>query len=256
MEFKSWLSFHWFEDKTKRGYRYIHDAEVNIFFDTILETSKSRERFFPKDKLLWRSQLGNDWSPIIENGEEVAEVHAPLSPERMKPLSYKATEGRANPKGIPCLYLATDKETAMSEVRPWIGSYISVGQFKVIKDLKLIDCSVHHDKGVAIYFEEPEPPKREEAVWADVDRAFSRPVTPNDDVGDYVPTQILAELFKKNGYDGLIYKSNLGKGFNVAIFDLDVAELINCSLFTVKQVNLSFSETSNPYFVRKHNDLD
>jgi len=116
----------------------------------------------------------------------------------------------------------------------------------------LVDCSVHHNKkqGFPIYLKEPEPSKREEAVWADVDRAFSEPVTPNDDVGDYVPTQILAELFKKNGYDGLIYKSNLAKGFNVAIFDLEVAELIKCSLFTVKQVNLTFSEASNPYFVR------
>lgn len=80
------------------------------------------------------------------------------------------------------------------------------------------------------------------------------PVTLNDDVGDYVSTQILAELFKNNGYDGLIYKSNLGKGFNVSIFDLEVAELINCFLFKVKQVNLTFSEAGNPYFVRTHCD--
>lgn len=133
MEFKSYQSFHRFEYKTKRENRYIHDAEVRTFLEAILVTSKSRERSFAKDKFLWRAQLGNDWSPIIQNGEEVAEEPAPFSAERMKPLLYKATEGKANPKGIPCLYLATDKETAMSEVRPWIGSYISVGQFKVMK---------------------------------------------------------------------------------------------------------------------------
>ena len=48
----------------------------------------------------------------------------------MKPLGGRATDGRANPRGIPCLYLATTKETAMSEVRPWIGSYVSAGQFE------------------------------------------------------------------------------------------------------------------------------
>lgn len=52
--------------------------------------------------------------------------------------------------------------------------------------------------------------------------------------------------------DGLIYKSNLAKGFNVAVFDLGAAELINCSLFKVKEVNLAFSEESNPYYIRKH----
>lgn len=40
----------------------------------------------------------------------------------MKPLSNSASEGRANPKGIPYLYVATDKETAMSEVRPSLGA--------------------------------------------------------------------------------------------------------------------------------------
>lgn len=54
----------------------------------------------------------------------------------MKPLRDKASEGRANPKGIPYLYLATTKEAPMSEVRPWIGSDISVGQFKLISQLQ------------------------------------------------------------------------------------------------------------------------
>ena len=45
----------------------------------------------------------------------------------MKPLERIALEGRTNPKGIPYLYLSSKKETAMSEVRPWIGGYISLG---------------------------------------------------------------------------------------------------------------------------------
>src|ERR1039458_6332974 len=36
----------------------------------------------------------------------------------MKPKPEKAKEGRVNPKGIPCLHLATHEDTAMSEVRP------------------------------------------------------------------------------------------------------------------------------------------
>jgi RES domain-containing protein len=31
----------------------------------------------------------------------------------MKPILAKATDGRANPRGIPCLYLATKKDTAV-----------------------------------------------------------------------------------------------------------------------------------------------
>src|SRR5262252_4924229 len=49
-------------------------------------------------------------------------------------------------------------------------------------------------------------------------------------------TQIIAELFKRHGFDGVAYKSSLGPGHNIAFFDLDAADLINCFLFEVKSV--------------------
>ena len=63
-----------------------------------------------------------------EEGEEVDTYDVPtcFAPNRMKPLVNKAIEGRINPKGIPYLYLSTKKETAMSEVRPWIGAAIAL----------------------------------------------------------------------------------------------------------------------------------
>jgi hypothetical protein len=143
----------------------------------------------------------------------------------MKPITSEAPEGRANPKGILYLYLATRKETAMAEVRPWLGSYISVAQFRTLKDMVLIDCSIHHIRNV-IYWKEPEDPiEREEAVWSDIDKAFSKPITSNDRSADYIPTQIIADLFKTNGFDGVYYKSLLYEGFNVALFDINSAKL-------------------------------
>lgn len=97
----------------------------------------------------------------------------------MKPLPYSAQEGRVNPKGIPCLYLATDKETAMAEVRPWIGTTISAGPFRMARDLTVIDFSVGHDSKLNFFLEEePSAAEREKSVWAQVDRAFSEPTRP------------------------------------------------------------------------------
>jgi hypothetical protein len=45
------------------------------------------------------------WDRLGEDGEIVLE--APLPAEEMKPLRVKAQEGRANPKGIPRLYIAS-----------------------------------------------------------------------------------------------------------------------------------------------------
>ena len=193
------------------------------------KTSEAHEKNRLKlGRNFWRAQLGSEW--LEETVDEP--IQLPLSPERMKPVQYEASEGRANPKGIPCLYLATDKETAMAEVRPWIHSDISVWQFKTVRELRLINCSVHAPKrgGYIIYFEEPDEKKREKAVWADIDRAFSRPVTPSDKSSDYVPTQIIAELFKSNGFDGLFYKSSLSDGFNLALFDISTAAVGNFAL--------------------------
>jgi hypothetical protein len=172
----------------------------------------------------------------------------------MKPLAHSASEGRLNPKGIPCFYLATDKDTAMAEVRPWIGSYISVGRFKTLRDLVLVNCAVEHDPFSHIYTEEPGPAEREKAVWAYVDRAFSQPVSVNESSAGYAPTQILAEAFRSHGYDGVVYKSLLGKGFNVALFDIDAAALANCFLYQVKSVAFQFDEAGNPYSIPKYSE--
>ena len=163
----------------------------------------------------------------------------------MKPLIGRATEGRVNPKGIPYLYLATDRDTALAEVRPWIGSFISIGQFKTLRELRIVNCTTDR-KGFHISLEgEPSPQAREEAVWAHIDRAFATPVSPSDDVADYVPTQIIAERFKANKFDGVAYRSSLGGGHNIALFDLDAAELIKPFLFQVKKITFDFEEVAN-----------
>ena len=83
---------------------------------------------------------------------------------------------------------------------------------------------------------EPSPERREKSVWDDIDRAFAKPVERNDDLADYAPTQIIAELFKAEGFDGIAYRSALGTGYNVALFDIDTAKLKNRSLSEVKSV--------------------
>lgn len=249
--FKSVHSYRSFESTVKSHSRYFYDDELEDFFQIILETSKTRVDNILKGTILWRSQIGNDWEPYCEGKEHVADVECPLDNGRMKPTANVAHEGRANPKGIPYLYLSTDMDTSMAEVRPWIGSYISAGQFKILKDISFVNCT-SDDKRSMVYLKEPDSKEKEIAVWRDIDRAFSRPITRNENAADYIPTQILAELFKKNGFDGIAYRSSLGKGHNFALFDLNAADIINCTLFEVKKVSFDFSQSSNTYFVSKY----
>lgn len=250
-EFTSYRDFQNFQQHVLRESRYVLDDFARSFLDIVLATSAGRRQEFPEGRIFWRAQEGHGWDSIQQDDDEF-EVPGPHSQDRMRPRSHVATEGRANPKGIPCLYLATDEETAMAEVRPSVGSYVSVGQFKTFRPLTLFDCSVGHDSRFTFFFEEPDGEERERAVWNDIDRAFSEPVTVGDSTADYAPTQIISEIFKREGYDGVVYKSNLGSGLNLALFDLNAADIINCFLYRVKSVVFEFDQAANPYFVQKY----
>lgn len=254
-EFKSWRSYWEFERTVIQRTRYVYGPEVKLFLDTVRQTAEKRIEVLPPEMLLWRAQLGNDWEPINQDGEHIGDAPAPYSPKRMKPLTECATEGRANPKQILCLYLATNRDTALAEVRPWVESFISVGQFKTIRELRIVNCTTDR-QGSHVYWKEPSAEEREESVWAHIDEAFARPGGRTDVVADYVPTQIIAELFKIQGLDGIAYRSSLSAGHNIVLFDIDAAEMINCFLFQVKSMRFEFHESANPYFIRKHYDKD
>jgi hypothetical protein len=189
--------------------------------------------------------VGNDWS--TDNDEDNA---CPFRSARMKPLPYQASEGRANPKGIPYLYTATDHDTAIAEVRPWVGALVSVAEMRVQREVTIVNC-ISPYRRLTVRATEPPAPERERAVWKDIDTAFSRPVTPHEHIADYVPTQVLAEFFRSQGLDGIEYRSSVGPKSNIMFFDLGVAEVVACGLFQVNGVKYNSIEASNPYFIRK-----
>ena len=244
-EFRSWEGYEVFVRIVTREARYILDGEVKEFLEVVLATCPPRILSVPLGTTYWRAQLGHAWGKALPPYEKL-DARVPFPPARMIPLPHVASEGRVNPKGISFLHLASDNETSISEVRPWVGKFVSTARFKTTKPLTLIDCSVAHSDDYVVYFDEPSPPEREQAVWRDIDRAFSQPVNPDDSTAEYVPTQILAELFRKNRFDGVMYKSCLGPGSNIALFDVSTAKLVDRSLYSVEGVKFSFTESGKP----------
>ncbi len=241
--FKSWLSYFYFERSIKKAARFIYDSDTRDFLETILDTGQSRIKKIKAGSKLWRSQLDHEWRTFDNNGQEIEE-RVPYDKDRMKPPPESAKEGRVNPSGIPCLYLSDHRETAMAEVRPWIGQYISLAQFKVVNELRIIDCSSDKQNLLPDSLpEQPSPEEREIAVWHDINEVFSKPVIADESSVDYIPTQVISELFKNNGLNGIAYRSSLGKGRNIALFELDMAEWINPStLWETKNICFDFSK--------------
>jgi hypothetical protein len=188
MFFESWNGYQSYATTVKYNRRYIFDGGVDQFLKVVAETSKGRAKYIKEGTYLWRAQKGFDMKPYKTNSDEEIDFECPYLSKRMKPLYHCAKEGRANPKGIPHLYLSDCKNTAMSEVRPWLGAVISLGIFKVTKKLSVVDCSANISGVKQLYLENPQPEIREKTVWRDINQAFSKPVGNNEDRSEYVPT--------------------------------------------------------------------
>jgi len=250
MSFKSWRSYSDFSHSVRSKQRYILDEESKNFLDSIIDTCQNRITTLKMGTIVFRAQNGHSLRPFYQTDPETEEniyiddLAHPYSFERMKPLVDSALEGRVNSKGIPCLYVASDKETAMSEVRPWLSSIISVGSLKLTKDINILDFSVEHGKrNFSILFKK-EPTQEEivNAVWVDIDNAYSKPTKASDSKSDYAPTQVISEYIKSKGYDGIAYKSSLAEGHNLALFDLEVADVVDCSIYEASKIQFDFKE--------------
>lgn len=242
MGFKTPDDFFHFSLCVTHQFRYALSEECQLFLQNVTESVTTRVAQLDAGAEFWRSQIGLQ---IVPDGEDELVYHAyPYDKERMTPSSEFVTDGRVNPRGITALYLSSTKETAMSEVRPWLKAEISCARFRTTRDLRIVDCSKHADKNL-LGWDAASPEDIQKAVWGAIDRGFSRPVDSARGSTEYIPTQILSELFKSLGFDGVGYKSALhDEGYNLALFNVDMAEMVDCQLFDTKRIDYEFSEAS------------
>lgn len=227
-EFVSAYDYERFEKSVYRKARFVHDDETRQFLSTVMETSKSRVVEIPKNSKLCRAQLGSTPRMEYPGTDHEFEVPGAHSPERMQ----------------------------CRRIRPWVGAEISLAQFIVLRDCRVVDCS--RDKRRSLNFslrgKKPEfnAEQKEAEVWGEIAYAFSKPVVPREPIADYIATQILAEAFRARGFDGVVYKSGLAKGHNVALSDIDLANLMMCGLQETKDVKYEFDQADNPYYIIKY----
>src|ERR1700691_1001857 len=170
-DFKSHSSYRDFAFSVRRCWRYVRTPEDHSFAEAVLATSSGKSQEVPAGQTVWRAQVGY-------TVQKFGEIEVPFSPERMKPppdwlLEGRAPEGRINPQGIPFLYVATNMEAAIGEVRPCLGALVSVAELRTNRQLRLINCTTDERIPNIIYFAEPNGDERTLAVWRDMDRAFS-----------------------------------------------------------------------------------
>lgn len=235
------INFREFRDEVLYRQRYIRSQTCDAFLSRIRRSVRERIEMLPAGETFWRAQIGHDW----ESGDEEAQRRRmPLQNERMKPWIDKAFEGRVNPKGISCLYLATSEYVAMSEVRPWIGTTLSLARFRTVRALRIVDCSLFHT--LTETAPDSHSANSDEHVWRDIDQAFAQPLLRSDNTAFYAPTQLIAEFFRLEGFEGIIYGSAFSEtGRNMALFDINAAEQVDANLFEVTGANFNFAPVTS-----------
>jgi hypothetical protein len=202
---------------------------------------------------LWRAQLGceEDKSPPLDEDGSTLDIAVAFCAARMVPNVQFASDGRVSPRGVVTLYAALDEATAVAEVRPHVGAAVTLAEFRAQRPLRLVDCHKDHDRSPFWSISGKRSPIAE--AWIELNRAFARPLYDLARTDLYAPTQIVSEWFRRAGFDGLAFKSSLGPGINVALFDVQSARLVRARVVEVDSIRVGYHDSQ---FQREWQDGD
>ncbi|MDR0853635.1 MAG: RES family NAD+ phosphorylase [Clostridiales Family XIII bacterium] len=221
--------FSWsdFTKSIKENNRF-HTNHIN---ESILEIFCSERKIYKADEFLYRARISN---------------HEMLTEKQMgAPKPRQATSGRANPEGISCLYLTSDVDTALNEVRAGVHDIVYVGKFIAKKDIEVVDL-----KNIDRLSPFGNIDKTLHAVnrksLARIANEIARPLRRNDSPLDYLPTQYISDFIKSKGHSGIEYKSTMSSdGYNVAVFDESDYECIGVVAYEIKSLEYAYEELTD-----------
>jgi hypothetical protein len=157
--------------------------------------------------------------------DEAREISNNPADQLAAPPNEKARAGRMNPEGVPVFYGAFDRETCVAELRPAVGGSVISGQFKLTRDLRVLDFKRLEDayEHAPLSLFDPESRlkiERRKFLTTFHDKIKS-PVLPKQE-HEYLTTQVIAEYLSTQytpRIDGVIFSSaqNSG-GLNIVLF--------------------------------------
>jgi hypothetical protein len=120
-----------------------------------------------------------------------------------------------NAAGVAVFYGATDPDVALAEVRPPIGCKVLIGCFEVIRPLRLLDLpaldELRDDNG-SLFDDAHRRWLKRAHFLRGLSWRLSKPVLPNDQPAEYLPTQAIADFLATAEcpplpLDGIVYRS-------------------------------------------------
>lgn len=197
------------------------------FFNTQFKLSKETP--------LFRARLHHQSGMVVYKTEEMT-----------CPPKEFASGGRANPSGIPFLYLSDNPETILYEVRASYLDELSVGTFELnpeFASIKLVDFT----EDTTLFqpnFSSINKTIKAKLLRQKISSDLSKPMRRYDSELEYIPTQFICEFIKVfTGAFGIRFSSSLHpKGNNVVLFDQNLMTCISVKKIKINSVNLQGME--------------
>lgn len=201
-----------------------------------LEQDIDRERLTGLLAMLLETSVPKTWYRArIRTGDNTF-----LIGEMSAPPKHLASHGRANPAGIPYLYLGSRPDTAAAEIRPHTGEVACIAEF-TIPDIRAVD--LRNPRGFVSPFVLGDASKigqlrADLPLLERLGGELTRPVLPQRAAIDYIPSQYLCEFIKKSGFDGVLYRSSVSEGINLALFAPATAVGGAVTLYNITRVSV------------------
>lgn len=215
---------------------------------------KHRNRFFPNDApdKSFLEPFGNYIGKILKKGSQKfyrARINTSDKPFKIsamgKPPKNLVSNGRANPVGIPYLYVASSIDTAIAEIRGHKGEVLTIVEYQMKTYLDLAD--LRDPKNTISPFELNEENELE-MIYKNMPfltllgNELSKPIIPRVANLEYLPSQYLCELLKHIGFHGIIYKSSISDGNNYVIFKDKRLKSVNTYQYQIVDVTTESEE--------------
>ncbi len=223
---------HWetLKDKLKWEQRYILDLDSLKDFEW--------DRFF-NDFFIYNYTVPFYRARIHHNESENAYQCSKMG----SPDKTKVSSGRANPQGIPYLYLSRDKETTFYETRALFKDEVSIGEFRIREDeeLYLVDFT---EKASAyegyVGLEDLKYYTKKILLKELISKDLSKPIRRYDSEIEYVPTQFICEFDRNmSKADGIIFDSSLHEGGkNIVLFNPHKVNCVKVEKHLVNRLNI------------------
>ncbi len=205
------------------------------FLDVAIDLDRLRQLL----DMLLAPELPQKWYRArIRIEDDVFQIEQMGAPPRRRSL-----HGRANPAGIPYLYLGSLPDTAVAEIRPHTGEFACVADF-TIPEIKAVDLRNPRKLVSPFILTDASEIGQLRADLPFLERLgqeLTRPVQPAGAAIDYIPSQYLCEFIKKSGFDGVVYRSSVSDGINLALFNPERAVGGIVLLYSVTKVSVQVS---------------